>query len=208
MVMKKFLLSALLAVAAVMFVASTVNAQCPEDPEAFIAAACPCEGPGNGNGSWKNHGQHQKCVVQLRNELRRDGCLTAETQRMIARCAARSTCGKEGAVICCHITGTGTCIGATDTTPGTCSNDAEISCVTDADCTTLSTPKVKRAAENCTERGGFVSGTGSVCAGCAAPVACCVAGACSVVTAADCAAAGGTSTAGAAPTCDPNPCVP
>lgn len=192
--------------AAVLSVVPAVRAQCPEDPAAAIAAACPCESPGNGNGGWKNHGAYQSCVVRLRNDLRRAGCLNAQTQRTIARCAARSTCGKEGAVLCCRVTGTGTCTGATDTTPSTCSNDATIGCTTDADCTTLSDAKVKRHPENCTDRGGYVSGTGSVCAGCAAPVACCLAGGCQILTASDCADQGGSTTDGGAPTCDPNPC--
>ena len=204
--MKTILLSVLVTAAAVMSIAPAARADCPDDPEAFIAAACPCEGNGNGNGGWKNHGGYQKCVVHLRNDLRRQGCLNAETQRMIARCSARSTCGKDGAVLCCYVTGTGTCVGVTDTTPGACSNDAMVSCLTDADCTTLSRATLKRHADNCTDRGGYVTGTGSVCAGCAAPVACCLAGGCQVLTAGDCSAQGGTSTAGAAPTCDPSPC--
>jgi hypothetical protein len=204
--MKKIVFSALIAAAAFISAAPAAHAQCPDDPEAFIAAACPCESNGNGNGGWKNHGGYTSCVVRLRNDLRRQGCLNAETQRLIARCAARSTCGKDGAVLCCRIRGTGACIGATDTTPGTCSNDAEISCITDSDCTLLSDAKVKRHAENCTDRGGYVSGTGSVCAGCAAPVACCLAGGCEILTAGDCAEQGGTTTEGTAPVCDPSPC--
>jgi hypothetical protein len=207
-IMKKFLFGALLAAAAVVSFVPAARAVCPDDPAAAIAATCPCEGQGNGNGNggWKNHGKYQSCVVRFRNDLRREGCLTADTQRTIARCAARSTCGKEGAVVCCHVTGTGTCTGATATTPGTCSNDATESCMTDADCTTLSVPRIKRHAENCTEPGGYVSGTGSVCAGCAAPVACCLAGGCQILTNAACTAQGGTTTPGAAPVCDPSPC--
>src|SRR5207247_4586446 len=46
--------------------------------------------------------------VHLRNALRKAGCLTADTRRTLARCAARATCGKETAVLCCT-TETGTC---------------------------------------------------------------------------------------------------
>ena len=142
---------------------------CPEDPEATIAAACPCEADGNGQG-WLNHGKYVSCVVRLRNDLRRQGCLDSQTQRTIARCAARSTCGKTDAVLCCVYDTTGVC---SDTVPngiadGTCSNDATIACDTSTDCITASGPKVKRHALNCTERGGVVVGTGSVCSGCPA----------------------------------------
>jgi len=71
---------------------------CPPDVAAAIAAACPCDGA-------TNHGQHVSCVVQQRNALRKGGCLTTEDRRTIARCAARSTCGKPGRVICCLANG-------------------------------------------------------------------------------------------------------
>ncbi|MEO6026866.1 MAG: hypothetical protein ABIR79_08390, partial [Candidatus Binatia bacterium] len=75
---------------------------CPTDVGACLAESCPCTAPGNGNGaSWKNHGQYVKCVVHLRNDLRKAGCLDNDAKRTIARCAARSTCGKEGFVLCC-----------------------------------------------------------------------------------------------------------
>ena len=49
--MKTILLSVLVTAAAVMSIAPAARADCPDDPEAFIAAACPCEGNGNGNGA-------------------------------------------------------------------------------------------------------------------------------------------------------------
>src|SRR5215472_4385927 len=87
---------------------STVS--CTDDAKcvaADIEAACPCD-------SASNHGQHQKCVVHLRNKLRGENCPTAG----IASCSARSTCGKPGRVLCCTVTSTGTC----STTTMTCSN--------------------------------------------------------------------------------------
>jgi len=143
---------------------------CPSDIEATIAAACPCGADGNGQG-WLNHGKYVSCVVRLRNDLRRQGCLDAQTQRTIARCAARSTCGKEGAVLCCTYDTTGVCSDALPgdgTAAGTCSNDDAIACDTSTDCVTVKGPKVKRHEETCTARGGTVVGTGSVCAGCPA----------------------------------------
>lgn len=145
------------------------QSQCPDDPEAAVAAACPCGADGNGQ-AWGNHGKYVSCVVRFRNDLRRQGCLDAQTQRLIARCAARSTCGKEGAVLCCWYDTSGVC---SDTLPngvkeGTCSNDTAIACDTSTDCITSRGPKVKRHEETCTLKGGTVVGTGSVCSGCPA----------------------------------------
>jgi hypothetical protein len=179
---------------------NNANVKCSTDATcvaAAIDAACPC-------GTASNHGQHQSCVVHLRNTLRKEGCPSDG----VAPCAARSTCGKPSAVLCCRVTSTGSCTIPAGSTSGTCSNNAAMACSTEADCTVLSGPKVAHDAAMCTARGGYSSGTGSVCAGCQPPVACCVPsspagqpGSCEVVSAADCASAGGTSTAGAAPTC-------
>lgn len=196
-----------LSILTVPFMVAAARAACPSDVGAALDAACPCSGPAQG-GPWKNHGQHQSCVVRFRNTLRHQGCLTSVTKKTIARCSARSTCGKANAVLCCKVTGTGTCGGATGTTAGTCSNHTAQTCATDADCTVTSGPRITRNATVCAAGGGYNSGTGSVCDGCQQPVACCVpsstvgqAGTCKVLTASDCAAASGTSTAGAAPTC-------
>jgi hypothetical protein len=163
--------AALLASAAPAF-----SQECPEDVGAAVAAACPCEGNGNGNGNgnggWKNHGQYMKCVVHLRNDLRKAGCLDAEAKRTIAKCAARSTCGKEGAVLCCVYDTSGTCsdlLPGDEIAEGVCSNDEEVVCDTAVDCITAKGPKVSRHPEGCTDRGGTVVGTGSVCGGCPIP---------------------------------------
>jgi len=179
---------------------NNANVKCSTDATcvaAAIDAACPCSGA-------SNHGQHQSCAVHLRNALRKEGCPTEG----IAPCSARSTCGKANAVLCCKVSSTGTCTIPAGSTTGTCTNNTAVTCGMDADCTVLSGPKVAHDAATCTARGGYSSGTGSVCAGCQSAVACCVPsstagqpGTCEVVSAADCTSAGGTSTAGAAPTC-------
>ena len=78
---------------------------CPLDIAAAIDAACPCDGqplPNGGVQPWRNHGKYVSCVVRLRNALRKGRCFTDDSQRRtLARCAARSTCGKTGAVLCC-----------------------------------------------------------------------------------------------------------
>jgi hypothetical protein len=135
--------------------------ECPADVAAAVAAACPCGGDSQGQ-SWKNHGQYVSCVVRFRNDLRRQGCLDDAAKRTIARCAARSTCGKEDAVLCCIYDTSGTCTG------GVCSNDDAITCIADADCITVKGPKVTKDESRCTERGGVSIGTGSVCQGCPA----------------------------------------
>ena len=51
---------------------------CPPDVSAALAAACPCDANSQGQ-AWKNHGQHQRCVVHFRNGLRQQGCLDAQS---------------------------------------------------------------------------------------------------------------------------------
>ena len=146
-------------------------ADCPIDVGLALSDACPCNADGHGQ-TWKNHGQYVKCVVHLRNDLRKAGCLDADAKRTIARCAARSTCGKDGAVLCCVYDTSGVCSDPTpgDSTPaGTCSNDATKACDTNVDCITARGPKVSRHDTNCTYRGGTVVGGGSACSTCPIP---------------------------------------
>src|SRR6185295_7481072 len=105
---------------------------CPTDVGACLAESCPCAADHGGN-AWKNHGQYVKCVTHLRNDLRKAGCLTADAKRTLTSCAARSTCGKEGAVLCCVYDTSGTCsdpVPGDATAAGVCSNDAGIACDT------------------------------------------------------------------------------
>jgi len=74
-----------------------VPVACPADVAAAIAAACPCDGA-------RNHGEYVRCVVRTRNALRRAGCVS-DAQQGVGRCAARSTCGRPQAVICCTTVG-------------------------------------------------------------------------------------------------------
>jgi len=144
---------------------------CPPDVGAALAAACPCDANSQAQ-SWKNHGQYVSCVVRFRNGLRRQGCLDAQAQLTIARCSARSTCGKTGAVLCCVYDTSGTCNDPSPgdgTAAGVCSNDTTKVCDTDADCITAAGPKVSRHDTNCTDHGGTVVGTGSVCSACPIP---------------------------------------
>lgn len=144
-------------------------APCPPDVGAALAAACPCDAASGLAQPWKNHGTYVSCVVKLRNDLRRQGCLDDAAKRTIARCAARSTCGKDGAVLCCVYDTSGTCNDPTPgdgTAAGVCSNDATLACDTDADCVTATGPTLARQAQRCIDRGGTPVGGGSVCGAC------------------------------------------
>ena len=164
------LLAVAVAAATIAPTASALAQSCPTDIGAALAAACPCADDGHGQ-AWKNHGQYVKCVVHFRNDLRKAGCLDDAAKRTIASCAARSTCGKDGAVLCCVYDTSGVCSDplADGVPAGTCSNDATIACDTNADCITASGPKVKRHDTTCTDHGGTVVGTGSVCSTCPIP---------------------------------------
>ena len=119
---------------------------------------------------WKNHGQYQICMVRFRNALRKAGCLTADEKRTIARCAAKSTCGKSDTMLC-YTSELGTCTGdpmpGDTTAAGTCSNDALLVCDVDTDCAKV-TGALTKDADACTAAGGVV-GAGSVCSGCSVP---------------------------------------
>jgi hypothetical protein len=133
---------------------------CPTDVAAALAERCPCDAG--------NHGRYVSCVARFRNALRKADCLTRDTWGSLVRCAAQSTCGKkEGAVVCCVAT-TGTCddpVPGDLTADGVCSNDPELACDSDADCTKIRA-RVARSEAVCTANGGTAVGEGSVCGAC------------------------------------------
>ena len=143
---------------------------CPPDVSAAVAAACPCDAD-TSLVPWKNHGQYVRCVVKFRNVLRKSDCLDDTLKRTISRCAARSTCGKDGRVLCCKYD-LGTCSDPTpDGTPtGVCSNDGAVACDVADDCT-KSTSSLARSGEACVESGGVDVGPGSICTSCPPPPA-------------------------------------
>ncbi len=157
---------ALLSLAGVARAVPPAPGTCPADVGEALAAACPCDG----SPAWKNHGKYVSCVVRLRNQLRKDGCLDDVAKKEIARCSARSTCGKADAVLCCTYDTSGVCDDpvADGTAAGTCSNDLAIACDTSADCVTAGPPKVAKSADACVASGGTAVGGGSVCSTCPA----------------------------------------
>jgi hypothetical protein len=106
-------------------------------------------------------------MVRFRNALRKAGCLTSDEKRTIARCAAKSSCGKTDTVLCCT-SKLGMCTGdpmpGDMTAGGTCSNDALVICDVDTDCTKVS-GALSKDPDACVAGGGTV-GSGSVCSGC------------------------------------------
>ena len=111
---------------------------CPTDVAAAVGEMCPCAGktlPNDSVQPWKNHGQYVSCVVRFRNALRKAGCFADDSvRRTLARCAARSTCGKADAVVCCF-SDAGACNDASPgdgTATGTCSNNPTMACDGDA----------------------------------------------------------------------------
>jgi len=103
---------------------------CPDDVSAALALECPCDAA-------QNHGQYVRCVARFRNALRKGGCLT-DADRGVLRCAARSTCGRPGAVVCCVPSRSG------------------------------DRPRVARDEDRCATMGGMAVGPGSVCLACVA----------------------------------------
>ncbi len=125
--------------------------------EAALAATCPCAGVDDGTGTvvpWKNHGRYVRCVAHALRDQARAAGVKRRCMRGFVPCAARSTCGKGGAVTCV-VTSTGTC------TAGACTTDADAACTTDADC--VASACAVTNADDCAALGG-VAGTGSCCA--------------------------------------------
>ena len=70
---------------------------------AFVDATCPCAGLDDGTGgtiAWKNHGQYVRCVAHAVRDAARSLGVKRRCGRGLVPCAARSTCGKDGAVAC------------------------------------------------------------------------------------------------------------
>lgn len=70
---------------------------------AFVDTECPCAGRDDGNGAtiaWKNHGHYVRCVAHAVRAAARSLGVKRRCGRALVPCAARSTCGKHGAVTC------------------------------------------------------------------------------------------------------------
>jgi hypothetical protein len=148
----------LVAGAAVALLSSPVRVAAQDDCEAercatqaTIAGECSCE-------SAANHGDYVSCVANAASGLVSEECVGA-----VVRCAARSTCGKDGAVACLKPK-----FGPCDRSTGTCRKNPAVSCTTSRDCVSGAKCSIKRSAELCTAHGGTVSASPTCCADCGA----------------------------------------
>ncbi len=118
-----------------------------EAVRAQIATECNCTDQG------RNHGQYVSCVVQAINRAVANG-LPVNCKGTIARCAARSSCGKGGFVTCCFAY------------PGRCRNgkcqDRVTPCTAPEQCPIINRCRVSATAPLCTAKGGS-PGSGSCC---------------------------------------------
>jgi hypothetical protein len=120
-----------------------------------ITAECPCD-----NARFSNHGRYVSCVAHVVRRLSQPGGpIPLSCRGRVKRCAARSTCGKEGFVTC--LRPVDTCNLAT----ATCTNAPTVTCATDIDCG--SRCSTKRSAEICQLQGGVPGPSGSCCSACA-----------------------------------------
>ena len=153
----------LVAVAVLALVATDVRAQdaepltCEEARCQFqqeITDRCSCE-------QARNHGQYVKCVGRVIREITSDGAVPKTCRGKLVRCAARSTCGKEGFVTCNRVK-----LGTCDLVTATCVEPAGLSCTSDSDCVISTRCSTKRSAEICEARGGIVGDTPTCCSSC------------------------------------------
>jgi hypothetical protein len=122
--------------------------------QAALDQSCSCDAS-------TNHGRYVSCVARTLQQLWRAGAIPTRCRGRAVSCAARSTCGRDGAATCV-LTRTGMC----DTATGTCriGTAAGGSCAADADCS-LTRCVTLSSDQRCFDMGG-VPGRGSCCAGC------------------------------------------
>ena len=101
-----------------------------------------------------NHGQCVSCVAHAVKDLAKADPTTFKSCKgKIVRCAARSTCGKEGKFSTC----TPTCVIPAGASSGTCADDPSMVCTSNFDCGRCHT----RLTGTCPA--GTTEGTGSCC---------------------------------------------
>src|SRR5262245_43040304 len=71
------------------------DAEAVEATRALADAMCDCA-------SATNHSDYVSCVDAVAAQAVQDGSLRPECSGLVVACAARSTCGKAGAVTCCR----------------------------------------------------------------------------------------------------------
>jgi hypothetical protein len=119
--------------------------------QSAVDESCPCD-------TAASHGSYLKCVATVLGQLAGQAAVPRQCIGRIIRCAARSTCGKPGAVTC--QVPESTC----DTTTGTCTDDVSVSCTADGDCGTEC--GIASSADSCVTAGGTVGTSNSCCTAC------------------------------------------
>ncbi len=59
-----------------------------------IAQLCPCAGPRDGAGFWRNHGQYVSCIAHVSSSFKKSGLITGSDQGATVSFAGQSSCGK------------------------------------------------------------------------------------------------------------------
>ncbi len=137
--------------------AATVDceaARCNPDLQTAISS-CGCPDAGN-------HGSYVSCVAHAAKRAASTGTIPTNCKGKVTRCAARSTCGKPGFVVC-KIPVYGTC----DLTTATCSEGTSLladgSCAADTDCLVETKCKIKSSDQRCTDAGGTSDPSSATC---------------------------------------------
>jgi hypothetical protein len=110
-----------------------------------------------------NHGRYVKCVGKIIRQLTSEHPEFKNCRGKLVRCAARSTCGKEGFVTCTKVK-----LGTCDTIGGYCMDEGltDVPCISDDQCVLSSRCSTKRSAEICEARGGIVGDSATCCSNC------------------------------------------
>src|SRR5262245_51582547 len=83
--------------------AGVASAKKCTDNAAVAAARAAADTECGGCASASNHGRYVSCVAHAAKDLVDSGDLPKECKGEVTSCAARSTCGKPGAVTCCRV---------------------------------------------------------------------------------------------------------
>jgi len=151
--------------------ASVANAGCTDSRLSSVRdkILADCQSASSKNGSAPctgNHGQYVSCVARAANDAVRNHELDPNCKGKITRCAARSTCGKEGFVTC-TICNPGTC--TITNGQGFC-DDGSTSCTDSSTCPpVVNRCTIKSDATKCVVNAGQPEGSTAV----AVPGSCC-----------------------------------
>jgi len=129
-------------------------ARCDPNTQAAISS-CGCPDA-------SNHGRYVSCVAHAVKALASSGAIPKNCKGKVVRCAARSTCGKPGFVVC-KIPVYGTCDLATSTCTEGTSVLMDGTCAADTDCVVKTKCNIKSSEDRCLARGGTPDPTSTTC---------------------------------------------